>query len=748
MPAATSSHTSVLSHSLSSEEALQEETKSKLDRTSHSSPLADAFYTWMANTFWLVIPDQSHLQHGSTLRDHIEVWEQLFPHSDIPRRIREGFSIDADPSECQRSLPSEVPPDQRDPVREQIAEQVSKGVCVRLAEKPRISPGVWHLKSFAIPKPGQPGKYRHCLDATPINEVTRKHHFKGEGLRELLQSVQPNDWAVVTDFKSWFWHASLDSQSQRMCRTVVDGVVYQYRSVTFGLTQAPHWLTLVLKPVFRLLRGMGVRFGGQTDDWAWLGESFLDCLTRAQLAVGLLSSLGCIFNAKGCHVPNQSFHQLGSLVNTRIGQAFLTRRRRSNIRAQGKALLVKTMRGKPVHVRDLASFVGMIEQTHLCFEMSRLMSHELVRRLASETRGSMWEKTFHLAAEETECVRWWVVNLNRLNGKLFLPSQHSLTITKDASSFAWGAVVEETGDVAMGYWDDDMFGGHSTATEVQADIEATTAFVKEYDLRDTNLLIRSDASTSVSYINRQGGRKPHLARPIILFLREMWFSRRIRIRAVHLAGIENKVADQLSRDKEAWTEMELTWETWESIDGALGPHTIDAMASSINAKLPRFISWTPEAKAEQTNFFVAEIDPREAVFLFPPDAIIARTLHRIKELALHRVTLVAPWWPAQPWFPTLMNMMTTLPFFINHHPSVSLPRILVAQGKSIPDWTYAAWSISGVDSIVQASRTTRFRSCSRSGKTNADRTWTDHSSTGWLTAEQKEWNMRTRRRLW
>ncbi len=76
-----------------------------------------------------------------------------------------------------------------------------------------------------------------------------------------------------------------------------------------------------------------------------------------------------------------------------------------------------------------------------------------------------------------------------------------------------------------------------------------------------------------------------------------------------------------------------------------------------------------------------------------------RVLHLTKEQGAGPITLVTPLWPAQHWFPLLLEMVVDLPVILNHPTkTLVLPPILVDKGHVTPPWTMVAWRICGRDS--------------------------------------------------
>ena len=114
-----------------------------------------------------------------------------------------------------------------------------------------------------------------------------------------------------------------------------------------------------------------------------------------------------------------------------------------------------------------------------------------------------------------------------------------MTVTTDASKTGWGAVC--CGRPARGTWGTASRRLHINVLELLAVFCALKEFLPLFG--GEHLLVRTDNTTVVAYINRQGGtRSPDLFRLAYKLL--TWASRHfLSIRAAHLPGVRNTGAD-------------------------------------------------------------------------------------------------------------------------------------------------------------------------------------------------------------
>ena len=96
---------------------------------------------------------------------------------------------------------------------------------------------------------------------------------------------------------------------------------------------------------------------------------------------------------------------------------------------------------------------------------------------------------------------WWLDVNNVLTGQPLHPLQHALQLFTDASNEGWGAHLGDS--TARGVWSIPESRLHINFLELKAVILALKSF--ELLCRDQIVLVATDNTTVVSYINKQGG---------------------------------------------------------------------------------------------------------------------------------------------------------------------------------------------------------------------------------------------------
>ncbi|KAL0149293.1 hypothetical protein M9458_055331 [Cirrhinus mrigala] len=265
-------------------------------------------------------------------------------------------------------------------------------------------------------------------------------------------------------------------------------------------------------------------------------------------------------------------------------------------------------------------------------------------------------------------------------------SRHVVVHT-DASTTGWGAVCN--GQAASGSWTGPRLLWHINCLELLAVLLVLHRFLPM--LRHKHVLVRTDNTATVAYINHQGGlrsrRMSQLAHHLLLW-RQTWLK---SLRAVNVPGELNRAADQLSRQPTHPGEWRLHPQTVQLIWSRFGEAQIDLFASLESSHCQLYYSLS-EAPLGRDG--LAHSWPPGAKYAFPPVSLLAQTLCKIREDG-EQVLLVAPYWPTRTWFVDLTLLATAPPW------KIPLRKDLLSQGMGTiwhprPDlWNLHMWLLDG-----------------------------------------------------
>jgi ribonuclease HI len=252
-------------------------------------------------------------------------------------------------------------------------------------------------------------------------------------------------------------------------------------------------------------------------------------------------------------------------------------------------------------------------------------------------------------------LNWWLNPVNILKGRSVTPIECSITVTTDASLKLWGGHLGN--QIVQGQWTETEKLQHINCLEMEA-VHRTIKHFLPY-LGNKHVLIRSDNTTVVQYINKQGGTKSLILNQKTWDLWQMLLQNKTIVRAAHVTGKLNVLADQLSRTVIKQTEWTLKQSILNAIFLKLGHPSIDLFASVHNHKLPVFCSWSQCPQAYAIDALTISWENIFA-YAFPPIALIPRLLQHMTMYNC-RILLIAPCWPRRPWYPQLLQYLVAYP---------------------------------------------------------------------------------------
>ena len=178
--------------------------------------------------------------------------------------------------------------------------------------------------------------------------------------------------------------------------------------------------------------------------------------------------------------------------------------------------------------------------------------------------------------------------------------------------------------------------------------------------QNQTVLVATDNSTMVAYINKQGG--THSAEMCSLLWKIMtWYHHyHITLKARHIPGCLNVMADLLSRSNQVQsTEWSLHPQVFKQIcQKWFTPH-VDLYATHLNHKLPLYVSPVPDPKAWDIDALNINWTNLTA-YAYPPSARLHKVIQKIKQCHC-LIIVIAPGWPGMPWFWDLVQLSTEIP---------------------------------------------------------------------------------------
>ena len=593
---------------------------------------------------------------GACLLQYLPAWKEITQDSWVLDILTNGYApqFSNQPPltrDWQRyeSITQRTPEQQAVLLQEHISELLNKRAIEPVNDPKSLG---FYSHMFLVPKKN--GKLRPIINLRELNNYLVIPSFKMETTVSVAAAVQPGDWATSLDLTDAYFHVPIAPWFRKFLRIVVNGKAYQYRALPFGLSTSPLVFTKVLQPVASYLHLRGINIHRYLDDLLIRSQSKELCAEWTRFTLALLFKLGLGVSLEKSDLdPAQIFKYIGILFLTALGIMTPPEDRISAIESLGKLLLSQS---KPASL--WLSFIGLLSSAekqvpfgrlhirpiHFCLRRQFLLGVHPLDRLVTADQ------------EAKQAINWWLNKENSLKGQPLGQFKPDLTLNTDASMTGWGA--HAPGFQASNTWtreEQNLSINHLELLAVLRAFQTQPEFWK-----GKKVLIATDNSTVVAYINHQGGTKSLTLLDLTYNLYELILKLEMSVRARHIPGRLNCLADLLSRRNQiVSTEWSLHPQVFKQVCQLWGTPQIDLMATSLNHKLALYVSPFPDPQAYAVDAMSLSWENMDA-YLFPPWPLIHQVLLKLQS---HNcvLTVILPLWPNSAWFPLVLQCLVDYP---------------------------------------------------------------------------------------
>lgn len=541
----------------------------------------------------------------------------------------------------------------------QIEDLLAKGALEEVQDP--STPG-FYSRLFVVPK--KSGGWRPIIDLSILNTYLKVRKFRMETPASIRAALRSGRWVFSLDLKDAYFHIPIHPTSRKFLRVCLMGKVFQFRALPFGLSSAPWLFTKVMAEIKALVHAEQTSLFQYLDDWLGDEDQESSCRKKALLLRSLCLHLGLVVNEeKSDLVPSQRFVFVGILFDLVVGKVFPTPENLDKI----ASALLKLRSAASLSAQSWQSILGTLgSQDHL-IPLGRLHLRPFQLHLNSHWNAfrDPPEMLVPVPPHLAEWISWWEDRSHLTEGVPLSPPQPTVRVFTDASTQGWGAHFGD--QTCQGTWSAAERKLHINVLELRAVRLALAEFAPPLG---SVVLVATDNTTVVAYINHQGGtRSPSLWEETWLLFSEA-HSRDLVLRARHIPGHLNVIADQLSRAGQILpTEWSLHQDVAQDLFARWGQPNLDLFATRYNRKCLVFVSPVPDPLALETDALSMDWEGLSA-YAYPPHQILLRVLRKLQETRSFRLILVAPLWVNQPWFPLLQEMSTEPPLALPPWPKL------------------------------------------------------------------------------
>ena len=605
---------------------------------------------------------------GGRLSHFYQQWVDIGAEDWVLSIIKEGYRLHFSTLPPLRRKPWFFPlprnRTKRNLLHQEVMDLLSKGALEEVLDP---DPGYYSL-IFLVKK--KSGEMRPVTDLSNLNQYLEIPRFKMETTRTIFQSLKIGQWVTSIDLKDAYLHIPVHPKFRKYLRIAYQDRVYQFKALPFGQATAPYIFTRIVKSIAASVHSLSLDFHHYLDDWLNQAISTLNSIQETKLLLALTTRLGWIPNwEKSELIPKQIFSFIGMICNLKLGLVYPPEDRLQKISLAIHQILPK--KGAIAH--SWLHLIGLLVSAEKQVPFGRTHMRGIQWALASQWRMSKdslkaWVKTTPLSIQH---MTWWLDTQNTLKGVpigLFHPQ---VSLYSDASLKAWGAYLDsDLNNTISQPWSHQESHLHINLLELRAVRLALVHF--QTLLVGLKVMICTDNSTVVAQINKQGGTLSWDLVQETLQIMEWAIENRITLKARHIPGKLNIMADNLSRpDKVMSTEWSIHPQVLKAISTIWDPPMIDLFATQFNHKLPLYVSPLPDPAAVAVDAISMPWNNLIG-YAYPPTPLIRVVLNKIMD-SESQIYLIAPCWPQQPWYQNLLELLIDQPRSL---PNNWLPKLL------------------------------------------------------------------------
>ena len=353
-------------------------------------------------------------------------------------------------------------------------------------------------------------------------------------------SLHQGEWVTWLDFSDAYFHIPIHTGARKYLRFHFQNRSFRFRTLPFGLSTAPLEFTGVVMEVKLMAQSWGIRIQQYLDDWLIRAPTKESCHRGTQSLLALCQELGWVVNLQKSELdPKQVFEFVGYRYDLSHGLVKPTQSRWESILQKVEAILANPT----CRVRKFMSLIGLLTATQKQVPLVRLHMRPVQWHLKRHWRVPESLEEIPIPRSLHPHILWWTKETNVLIGQPLHPLCHAIQVFTDASKKGWGAHLDDF--TTRGTWSVPESHLHINFLELKAVLLALKRF--QHLVQGKVVLVATDNTTVVAYINKEGGMSSGSLCALLWRLLCWCNLRQVVLKARHIPGHLNVIADKLSR---------------------------------------------------------------------------------------------------------------------------------------------------------------------------------------------------------
>jgi Reverse transcriptase (RNA-dependent DNA polymerase) len=371
----------------------------------------------------------------------------------------------------------------------------------------------------------QEGKERPIFNCAALNVHLSPPPFHLPNIRTFQSMLQPGYWMYTIDIQKAFLNCRLHPSSRRFLRFYLQGQLFEWHSLVFGLSTIPHDFQALTSWIAQKMRHEGLNLLVYFDDFGGAAPTEAVAEEHAVRLCRRLESLGFPVSPKSTSKPVQRMKLLGMIFDTVANSLSLPPVKQQKISSTLSQLLDRQW----WTLKQCQKLCGSLNFAALAIPLGTLHSRLIQRQMRQFRRQQPGLQIIIPPAVIAE-MQWWQANLHH-SLPLFRPPA-TVFVATDASDEGYGATVN--GVQLSGLWTARKKRWHINRRELWVILR-----ILQHDAASwagQSILLQSDNTATVASINRQGTTKSLLLLETAMDILTLAEDHQIHLAAFYLPG--------------------------------------------------------------------------------------------------------------------------------------------------------------------------------------------------------------------
>jgi hypothetical protein len=399
-------------------------------------------------------------------------------------------------------------------------------------------------------------KARPCLNcrASGVNAGSPDEPFNYQDIHNAVQISTPNCYYYKLDIKDCFLTWKLHPSMFQYFAFQLSNILYNYKYLPFGYKLSPYANELLMAVISAYLTLLGIPHAHYVDDFILAGTSPEQVVQFAEITKNVFKLFGLVNNTSKEEGPAQNMDFIGFALDSKKMTLAVTQKRVNALNQFMTHTLHKSHAS--VKMLDFESFVGKLAFAGQGLPALRPFLHTCYAHIKRAGKGPNYKQAYirvnNNLRNDVTAIQHILTSFNNHN-KWPQCRSATFTIQGDACMTHYGFYIKQEDTIiqhtvtAGHFSEQDMPQTKPSKIQYGELFAVTHAFAKHHKMfQNKHVLILCDNMSDVYILNKHYSP----SRDLIELLRVIDIlatTNKITYEAKHIPGVENVIADTLSR---------------------------------------------------------------------------------------------------------------------------------------------------------------------------------------------------------